>query len=180
MEPIYVARDPHEKAMQRALIHRKPENYKLVREALEKAGRRDLIGYTKHCLIRPVPPRPGETSAGGGHGTGRKKAASRTVALAARAPKAARGTAACRVHRTLPGATVQLRGVRAPTEAGISNYSGALAAPIPHAWRSERIASTSIKPAMPTVTTTSSGVPTNHSSPMRYDPALNAKCSRIV
>ena len=41
-------------------------------EALEKAGRRDLIGYTKHCLIRPVPPRPGETSAGGGHGTGKK------------------------------------------------------------------------------------------------------------
>ena len=73
MEPIYVARDPHEKAMQRALIqYRKPENYKLVREALEKAGRRDLIGYTKHCLIRPVPPRPGETSANGGHGTGKK------------------------------------------------------------------------------------------------------------
>ncbi len=36
MKPIYVARDPHEKAMQRALIqYRKPENYKLVREALE-------------------------------------------------------------------------------------------------------------------------------------------------
>ncbi len=32
-----MARDPHEKAMQRALIqYRKPENYKLVREALEK------------------------------------------------------------------------------------------------------------------------------------------------
>ena len=73
MQPIYVARDPHEKAMQRALIqYRKPENYKLVREALEKAGRRDLIGYTKHCLIRPVPPRPGETSTSGGHGTGKK------------------------------------------------------------------------------------------------------------
>ena len=43
-----------------------------MREALEKAGRRDLIGHTKHCLIRPVPPRPGETSAGGGHGTGKK------------------------------------------------------------------------------------------------------------
>ena len=70
MEPIYVARDPHEKAMQRALIqYRKPENYKLVREALEKAGRRDLIGYTRHCLIRPVPPRPGE-GGGAGHGRG--------------------------------------------------------------------------------------------------------------
>ena len=90
MQPIYVARDPHEKAMQRALIqYRKPENYKLVREALEKAGRRDLIGYTKHCLIRPVPPRPGETSASGGHGTG-KKGGKAHGAPPARGPRAAR------------------------------------------------------------------------------------------
>ncbi len=69
MKPIYVAHDPHEKAMQRALIqYRKPENYKLVREALERAGRRDLIGYGPKCLIRPVPPRPGET---GGSATGK-------------------------------------------------------------------------------------------------------------
>ena len=59
MKPVYVARDPHEKAMQRALIqYRKPENYKLVKEALEKAGRSDLIGYGPKCLIRPVPPKP--------------------------------------------------------------------------------------------------------------------------
>ena len=64
MEPVYIPRDPHEKAMQRALIqYRKPENYKLVKEALRKAGREDLIGYGAKCLIRPVPPRPG---AGGG------------------------------------------------------------------------------------------------------------------
>ena len=50
--------------MQRALIqYRKPENYKLVKEALRKAGREDLIGYGSKCLIRPVPPKPG---AGGG------------------------------------------------------------------------------------------------------------------
>ena len=59
MKPVYVARDPHEKAMQRALIqYRKPENYRLVKEALEKAGRSDLIGYGPKCLIRPVPPKP--------------------------------------------------------------------------------------------------------------------------
>ena len=64
MEPVYIPRDPHEKAMQRALIqYRKPENYKLVKEALRKAGREDLIGYGAKCLIRPVPPKPG---AGGG------------------------------------------------------------------------------------------------------------------
>ena len=54
MEPVYVPKDPHEKAMQRALIqYRNPKNYELVREALEKAHRTDLIGFDKKCLIRP-------------------------------------------------------------------------------------------------------------------------------
>lgn len=57
MEKVYVPKTPHEKAMQRALIQYKaPQNYYLVLEALKKAGRTDLIGYDKHCLIRPVPP----------------------------------------------------------------------------------------------------------------------------
>ena len=51
---VYVCKNPHEKAMQRALIqYRNPANYELVREALVKAGRADLIGYDKKCLIRP-------------------------------------------------------------------------------------------------------------------------------
>lgn len=54
MQPVYVATDPHEKAMQRALIqYRDPKNYALVYEALTKAGREDLIGTDSHCLIRP-------------------------------------------------------------------------------------------------------------------------------
>ena len=54
MKPVYVPTDPHEKAMQRALIqYRNPKNYHLVREALEKAGRSDLIGFGPECLIRP-------------------------------------------------------------------------------------------------------------------------------
>lgn len=54
MEPIYVPTNPHEKAMQRALIqYRNPKNYELVEEALTKAGRTDLIGFDKKCLIRP-------------------------------------------------------------------------------------------------------------------------------
>ncbi|MGN0157604.1 MAG: YgiQ family radical SAM protein [Brotaphodocola sp.] len=54
MEPVYVPINPHEKAMQRALIqYRNPANYDLVEEALQKAGRTDLIGYDKKCLIRP-------------------------------------------------------------------------------------------------------------------------------
>ena len=73
MKPVYVAHDPHEKAMQRALIqYRKPENYKLVREALEKAGRQDLIGFDKKCLIKPYPPKASELTGGKGaqHGAG--------------------------------------------------------------------------------------------------------------
>nr|WP_325194966.1 YgiQ family radical SAM protein [uncultured Oscillibacter sp.] len=58
MKPVYVPTNPHEKAMQRALIqYRDPKNYALVREALEKAGRQDLIGFSKECLIRPYPPK---------------------------------------------------------------------------------------------------------------------------
>ncbi len=53
-EKVYVCRNPHEKAMQRALIqYRDPENYDLVSEALHKAGRTDLIGFDKKCLIPP-------------------------------------------------------------------------------------------------------------------------------
>ncbi len=54
MEKVYVPTNPHEKAMQRALIQYKdPKNYLLVHEALEKAGRQDLIGFGPKCLIRP-------------------------------------------------------------------------------------------------------------------------------
>lgn len=54
MKPIYVPKNAHEKAMQRALIqYREPKNYQLVKEALHKAGREDLIGFDKHCLIKP-------------------------------------------------------------------------------------------------------------------------------
>ncbi|MCD8010238.1 MAG: YgiQ family radical SAM protein [Lachnospiraceae bacterium] len=74
MEPVEVVRSPHEKAMQRALIqYRDPALYDLVREALMKAGRQDLIGYGKECLI---PPHPWKKSADRGRTekkTGKKK-----------------------------------------------------------------------------------------------------------
>lgn len=63
MEKVYVPKNPHEKAMQRALIqYRDPKNRELVREALEKCGRRDLIGYGPKCLLRPEGGKPGERS----------------------------------------------------------------------------------------------------------------------
>ena len=57
MEPVYVPRDPHEKAMQRALMQwKRPEKRPLVLEALRRTGREDLIGYGKDCLLRPQAP----------------------------------------------------------------------------------------------------------------------------
>ena len=54
MKPVYVPKNPHEKAMQRALMqYRNPANYDLVKEALHIAGREDLIGFGKECLIKP-------------------------------------------------------------------------------------------------------------------------------
>ena len=74
MQPVYVAVNPHEKAMQRALIqYRNPKNYDLVYEALVKAGRTDLIGFDKKCLIRP---RQGEYK---NHGRDQRKASEKPV-----------------------------------------------------------------------------------------------------
>ena len=55
MKPVYVARDPHDKALQRALLQwGRGDRRSLVIEALEKTERTDLIGFTPDCLIRPV------------------------------------------------------------------------------------------------------------------------------
>lgn len=54
LKPVYVAKNPHDKAMQRALMqYFNPKNRALVEEALKKAGRADLIGTSEKCLIRP-------------------------------------------------------------------------------------------------------------------------------
>jgi radical SAM superfamily enzyme YgiQ (UPF0313 family) len=92
MEPVYVPTNPHEKAMQRALIqYRNPKNYDLVVEALKKAGREDLIGFDKHCLVRPRAPKsgvlkPGASKPGGPYeknknrtGQGKKNVKKKTI-----------------------------------------------------------------------------------------------------
>lgn len=71
LSPVYTAVNPHEKAMQRALMQfRNPNNYELVHEALVKAGRTDLIGFDKKCLVRP---RPGGHAPGQGAGDGSRR-----------------------------------------------------------------------------------------------------------
>ncbi len=59
MESVFVARNPHDKAMQRALMqYRSPRNRKLVLEALQKAGRMDLVGSGHRCLIGDAAQQP--------------------------------------------------------------------------------------------------------------------------
>ena len=63
MNEVYVENDPHEKAMQRALIqYRDPKNHALVREALRKAHRFDLIGYGPECLVPPERGKGGQSA----------------------------------------------------------------------------------------------------------------------
>ncbi len=64
MEPVYVAKDPAEKAMQRALLQwKRPDKRALVIQALKKAGREDLIGFSKYCLVRPLNGGPAKPAA---------------------------------------------------------------------------------------------------------------------
>lgn len=82
MSSVYVATDPHDKALQRALLQwKRPELRGLVIEALQKAGREDLIGYGEKCLVRPAggAPKasgkkpPEKKTAGGGKAAPEKK-----------------------------------------------------------------------------------------------------------
>lgn len=60
MKPVYVAKTFHEKALQRALLQwKRPDKRHLVIEALKEAGREDLIGFGKNCLVRPDRPQGG-------------------------------------------------------------------------------------------------------------------------
>ena len=87
MKPVFVPKTPHDKALQRALMQwRKPQNRKLVLEALRKTGREDLIGYGKHCLVKPdrgeLPAQPARradsASRGGAQGGKRSRIDTRT------------------------------------------------------------------------------------------------------
>ena len=85
MKPVYVPKNPHEKAMQRALIqYRNPKNYDLVLEALKQEGRMDLVGFDKKCLIRPRQMAGEKTGYGnkktGFHSDGKKNSSSARTA----------------------------------------------------------------------------------------------------
>lgn len=72
MEPVYVAKNAHDKALQRALLqYYNPKNYALCSEALRRAHRTDLIGNGTKCLIPAAPPggRPDDRSGGKAKGS---------------------------------------------------------------------------------------------------------------
>lgn len=78
MQKVYVTRNPHERAMQRALIqYKKPENYELVKEALLREGRLDLIGYDKDKSL--IPPRKWNENRGRNSNNSKKSGIGRNV-----------------------------------------------------------------------------------------------------
>ena len=91
MEPVYVARDPREKTLQRSLLQwNRPELRGLVEEALRRVHREDLIGYDRHCLIRP---------AGGRERTAEKRPLRAAPERGAKKPRAEKRTPASRGGR---------------------------------------------------------------------------------
>ena len=78
-KPVYIPKDPHEKAIQRALMqYKNPANRKLVLEGLQKAGRMDLVGFGPKCLIRPER-KGGSSSENRNSGPSRKPARRTTI-----------------------------------------------------------------------------------------------------
>lgn len=73
MKPVYSAREMYEKRMMKALIfYWDKEQWPAVREALVKAGRKDLIGHGARALVPPGPLPPREpTRRSGGRSAGR-------------------------------------------------------------------------------------------------------------
>ena len=74
MEDVYSAKNPHDKALQRALLqYYNPKNFALVEEALRKAKRFDLIGTDPKCLVRPQNPAYQKQGAGRNNGKNNNK-----------------------------------------------------------------------------------------------------------
>lgn len=78
-QSVFVARNPHDKAMQRALMqYRAPRNRKLVLEALQKAGRMDLVGSGHKCLLHPEGEQQRRSKPGRRQSAGRERSPKRS------------------------------------------------------------------------------------------------------
>ncbi len=102
MKPVYVPKDPHEKAMQRALMqYRTPHLRPLVEEALHRAHREDLIGYGPKCLIRPAHGDAGARSSqsGGYEKKANERSASNSYSQKRKQPAGGKKKTIRQVHR---------------------------------------------------------------------------------
>ncbi|MGI5959543.1 MAG: YgiQ family radical SAM protein [Massiliimalia sp.] len=94
MEPVYVPKEREEKAMQRALLqYYNPKNYDLIRKALRRAKRFDLIGKGPNALVEDDKTQPqGMTSRQGRSGkTGTTRAVSSRQPLSAKGKRNEKG-----------------------------------------------------------------------------------------
>ena len=105
MTPVYVPRDPREKAMQRALMqYRKPQNHALVVAALRRAGREDLIGFGPECLAPPrqlarkAPEKPTERRGKDAHSSKKPTASGEKNRGERRAPRAKAASSGARTR----------------------------------------------------------------------------------
>ncbi len=105
MTPVYVPRDPREKAMQRALMqYRKPQNHALVVAALRRAGREDLIGFGPECLVPPrqlarkAPEKPTERRGKDAHSSKKPTASGEKNRGERRAPRAKAASSGARTR----------------------------------------------------------------------------------
>ena len=92
MKRVHVTTDYHEKQLQRALLQfNRPQNAALVREALRRAGREDLIGFGPECLVRPEggarPQGPSKERPAAGHGQKNAKYGKKSPQNNQKAPK---------------------------------------------------------------------------------------------
>ena len=113
MKPVYVATDYHEKQLQRALLqYNRPDNAPLVREALIKLGREDLIGYGEECLVRPESA-PHRNGSHGGRKSGGNAQGGRPQQKGSRGAKDSRNA---KGKRTADSRQADRRGGKAPAK----------------------------------------------------------------
>ena len=85
---VYCPTDYREKQLQRALLqYYKRENAPLVREALKKCGREDLIGYSAECLVRPERAENKGAKENGSQTKSRKTGGNKAAPKSAKRPK---------------------------------------------------------------------------------------------
>jgi uncharacterized radical SAM protein YgiQ len=117
MEPVYVAKDPEEKAMQRALLQfGNPKNRALVLKALRQAGREDLIGMGKRYLVADFRPAPKKEEGKLAAGKGAAQRGGRQTQRTEKSGKGAKSAGKAPAKAAKPAAKSGGKGAKAPAK----------------------------------------------------------------